>query len=644
MAQNVARLGVVLGIDTAEFTKGIGSATLAMSKFVEASKTQITVGLAGMSALIAKTTAYADHVTDLADANEMSVASVMALGSALAVSGGKAENAGRMLSSLTGKIDDVTQGVTDAEKPFQRLGISISEIASSSNEQLLRRVVDQLAKMEDVTKRNAIAADLFSKAGRNITWSQFQQELNSATERFKDSEEGIRAMADAADSLNIIWTTLMSSIAKGVGTDLKATVEYLDKIKGSLDFVGQAFSTVFETIVVVGANVIFVIERIAVATKLWFSSSNESAQANIDMWKKYNEESEKARKNLDEFQKKVLTNEPTKKSAGGEDEQKIKRQIELNSQQANMLAMAKLLSVEYERQQSFQLAQLAIRNNMLGMTNDERRVQEAINQVLQQTSQKIDDITKRREEAVGRKAGDAVIAEYDAQIVKINELKDKYVEGARIIEESSIQTQRTFIYGWDKAFNQFKEDAYNNAKIAEDIFKSITSSMNSAIDKFVETGKLSFEDFASSVIKSMIKIQLQAMAAQAVSGIGGLFSGFMGAGSTSSIMSGASGTGGFTGVGGASFTVAADGGMINAPTLVGENGPELFIPQRSGTVIPNQQMSSYGNDQPQVVYNGPYIAQMNAMDTQSATQFLSKNKMAIWSANQSASRSIPVSR
>jgi hypothetical protein len=88
----------------------------------------------------------------------------MALGSALAVSGGKAENAGRMLSTLTSKIDDVTQGVTDAEKPFERLGISISEIASSSNEQLLRRVVGELAKMEDVTKRNAIAADLFSKA------------------------------------------------------------------------------------------------------------------------------------------------------------------------------------------------------------------------------------------------------------------------------------------------------------------------------------------------------------------------------------------------------------------------------------------------------------------------------------------------
>jgi hypothetical protein len=84
--------------------------------------------------------------------------------------------------------------------------------------------------------------------------------------------------------------------------------------------------------------------------------------------------------------------------------------------------------------------------------------------------------------------------------------------------------------------------------------------------------------------------------------------------------------------------------MISGPTIVGENGPELFIPQRSGTVIPNQQMSGMTGDKPTVVYNGPYINQLSAIDTQSATQFLAKNKLSVWSANQSASRSLPASR
>ena len=90
--------------------------------------------------------------------------------------------------------------------------------------------------------------------------------------------------------------------------------------------------------------------------------------------------------------------------------------------------------------------------------------------------------------------------------------------------------------------------------------------------------------------------------------------------------------------------MAASGGEIDRPTIVGENGPELFIPSRRGTVIPNIQATQAMGGQPSIVYNGPYIASMSAIDTQSATQFLVQNKAAIWAANQSASRSIPTSR
>ena len=80
------------------------------------------------------------------------------------------------------------------------------------------------------------------------------------------------------------------------------------------------------------------------------------------------------------------------------------------------------------------------------------------------------------------------------------------------------------------------------------------------------------------------------------------------------------------------------------PSVVGENGPELFIPRSAGTVVPNNRMGSLLGGGPSVVYNGPYIENMSAIDTQSATQFLAKNKQAVWSANQSAQRSLPQSR
>jgi lambda family phage tail tape measure protein len=639
MAQNIARLGVVLGIDTAEFTKGLGQATLQVSKFVDSMKPAIGIGVAAMTGLIAKTVAYADKVTDLADANDMAISTIMGMSSALSTSGGKAENAGKMLSALSSSIDKIMQGAEGAEKPFQRLGISIDEIANSSNEQILKRVAEQLSKVEDAVTRNAIAREIFSKAGMNISWDQFNQALEEQTNRYNDAEGSIRAMGEAADSLNVIWGDLMATIAKSVGTDLKLAVDYFSQFKEVLEAVGTVFKYVFETVIVIGSEVVFVIQQMINGVKALTQMSLDRS-ANAKVWEDYSNKAKIARYDLEQFQLQVLKGQDVKASPIDMDKNKIKRDQEMAEKQKRMLDVAKLISGEYERQQSFQLAQMAIRNNMAGMTENEKKVQEAINQVLTSTSQKLDDIAKKREDAVRSNANAQVLAEYDAQIEKVKQMQQTYVDGARIITQATIDNQRTFEFGWNKAFAQFAEDAYNYGKLGEDMFKSFTGNMTSAIDTFVETGKFSFSDFAQSVIKDLLKIQLRMQAMQLFSQASGLFGGLFSSGASA----GASQTGSFVSPTYGGVGVAADGGMISGPTIVGENGPELFIPQRSGTVIPNQQMSSMNNQQPTIVYNGPYINQMNAIDTQSATQFLAQNKLAVWSANQSASRSMPTSR
>lgn len=182
----------------------------------------------------------------------------------------------------------------------------------------------------------------------------------------------------------------------------------------------------------------------------------------------------------------------------------------------------------------------------------------------------------------------------------------------------------------------------------KDVNQAVFSSMTQAIQAFLITGKFNFKNFALSVVASLMQIQAQMAAMAAMRGMssifGSMFGGYAGLGGTSYTSPGVGGT--FTGPGFQmpSFPAAADGGFINGPTLVGENGPELFVPQGAGTIVPNQQMSNYGSNQAQNVFNGPYIANMQAIDTQSGIQFLAKNKMTIWSMNQSANRSVPAGR
>ena len=75
---------------------------------------------------------------------------------------------------------------------------------------------------------------------------------------------------------------------------------------------------------------------------------------------------------------------------------------------------------------------------------------------------------------------------------------------------------------------------------------------------------------------------------------------------------------------------------VGVPSMVGENGPELFIPKSSGTVIPNNKLSeAMGGGTTNVTNN--YI---NAIDTKSFEQRLLGSSTAVWAANQYGAKSL----
>lgn len=90
----------------------------------------------------------------------------------------------------------------------------------------------------------------------------------------------------------------------------------------------------------------------------------------------------------------------------------------------------------------------------------------------------------------------------------------------------------------------------------------------------------------------------------------------------------------------------AKGGVMtaNQPYLVGEEGAEMVIPNQSSMVVPAGRTAAMMGNTPSVVYNGTVIQNMQAIDTQSAAQFLARNKESVYAANLSAARGLPQSR
>ena len=186
-------------------------------------------------------------------------------------------------------------------------------------------------------------------------------------------------------------------------------------------------------------------------------------------------------------------------------------------------------------------------------------------------------------------------------------------------QRASLDASRTWESGWKDAFDKYMESATNAATRAGEVFGSITNNMNSAIDKFVETGKFSFGDFARSVIQDLLKIELKAQASK-------IFSGFM------------SSAGGFL----SSILGFANGGEppVGKPSIVGENGPELFVPKTAGTIVPNG-----GGGGTSGAGGNTYITNnINAVDAKSVAQLFAENRRTLFGTVEMARKEMSYGR
>ncbi len=164
-----------------------------------------------------------------------------------------------------------------------------------------------------------------------------------------------------------------------------------------------------------------------------------------------------------------------------------------------------------------------------------------------------------------------------------------------------------------------------SAKRTQQVFDSVFGNLSSAIDNFVKTGKLSMKDLARSIIQDLIAIQMKAAVMRFLGAAFGLATG-----------PNPSNDGWFANVYQASgVTGKATGGPVSAgsPYIVGERGPELFMPSGSGTIIPNNQM---GMGSTTNVTNN-YI---NAIDVKSFEDRLLGSSNTIWAANQYANKNL----
>jgi hypothetical protein len=496
------------------------------------------------------------------------------------------------MASFANKIDEAAQGSSKAQKAFLSIGVSLKDLRTLAPQELFEKTIKSLAGVEDTAKRNALAMDMFGRAIRGVDIKGMADEFEKTKNKFAGSDETFKSIGNSVDRLDRFFMNLKVTLANAVAPAFESLTIAMENWQARSKGVVDRFV------------------EIRKEAGWWAAWKDKEGIA------KYVAPSQR------EFGSVQGANVPGIMSGIGgiAAPKKDVRAVELDEIKKAELKRLKELA---EKQEEFYKKELQISE-----AKRQRNQKEAEFVFLAENEKKLQlelfDIEQKRKLLVLEKKMNQEQANEFAQSEKKRAQEDYQIA----------QSQRTFEFGWQKAFASYTDSATNAAKMGEQAFVSVTQNLESALDRFVQTGKLSFSDLARSIISDLIKIQLKAQATSLFSslGIGDFFSGIFGGGSKTAFS------------GGIKLPGLANGGDITGPSIVGERGPELFVPRSSGTIIPNNKLGSAMGGGPSIVYNGPYIANMSAIDTQSSLQFLAKNKQGVWAANQSAQRSLPQSR
>ncbi len=200
---------------------------------------------------------------------------------------------------------------------------------------------------------------------------------------------------------------------------------------------------------------------------------------------------------------------------------------------------------------------------------------------------------------------------------------DQYAEAMRQIGGGTEINQEK------QNITDFMSETEKLALNLEKTMTAVTDNLGMTIAQGIAEGKSLMDVLKNTVRQTLTQILGMILQSQINKALGGMFS------------VGGMGMGGFGGGGGGTmgmlfgigrmFLDFENGGVppTNRPSIVGEGGAELFMPGTTGRVVPNDELQGMMGA-PTVNFN------INAVDTQSGTEFILKNKKQIEGVIQNA--------
>lgn len=578
----------------------------------------------------------ADKLNDMRQKTGIAVEELDALGLAAQMNGTTLDAVSGALAKLAKNMSEAAGGGREAAATFAQFGIGAEELrnGSISTTDALAKIADKISGMPDGWEKAAAAQRVFGKSAAEII-----PLLNAGGDAIRDAGAELDRlggrftgeMATAADEFNDNLTKINRSVAMlgmNMANELLPQLNFLAETMlkasgsgGMFDVFMKGLRTAFETIVVLAANVGYVlvqiknemvgiVQQMGALAKLDFKGFS-------DIGARMRAEAAAARKDIDAFSEQMLNGgrpsagggrgfvnpESVKAAAGGgarfdfgagkETEfDKLKKSLEEQLAKTGELTKAEelLRTLQNERykdvskgqqQQLVNIAKQIDGAQTLQKIQELARKEAGAIEMLRLEGEQVNMTAREYEKLVAAKQHELEVAEATKKMsaedaARYRETADALFKMKEGIKQVNYEQSRTFEAGAKRAFNSYVDQITDVSRATEQAFSNAFKGMEDALVNFVMTGKLNFKSLASSILADMARmlIQQQIMAplmAAARAGFGFANGGIM------------------TDGGPMPLKTYSNGGIANSPQLAvyGEGRmPEAYVPLPDGRTIP----------------------------------------------------------
>jgi len=182
---------------------------------------------------------------------------------------------------------------------------------------------------------------------------------------------------------------------------------------------------------------------------------------------------------------------------------------------------------------------------------------------------------------------------FNEVLVARKDLSDELETAFLSAQIAALEASTAVEDGFTRAFLKITQEARNFAAVAEQSVNIFTDGATNAITDFLTTGEDRWKEFGESILNELTRILVRLLLVQAISAAVGLVGGGGGGITNAAANAGSQ-------VATSQLQGRASGGTVQPERsfIVGEEGPELFVPNRTGTIVPNA--ASVQSEPPQV--------------------------------------------